>query len=317
MLKIKSPRVITTYYPDSENPTGMKVLQDRSSQLRAFYFERKFLNEISEEEYATNYAVYFLLNRRPFAKTQIYIGQSKVGAKRIVNHNKNKDFWSHCIMFVTDNSVFDSNAIDYMEYFFINLLQNSKNYELQNVELRKREPNINYVDKIVYKSFLEQLIFIMKSEGIDLLSEECFFESTQEVVIPISDEEVKEEKENQEELIEINLQDKKQTSQERLYFAKGKDFSGSLEISVNSFVLKKGSIIRKPHEDMLNWSDKGALYRKLNNQGEKFLKEGYLLDNGKTYVLIKDIEFKSPSGAAEFLSGASKNGWTMFGIKRS
>lgn len=317
MLKIKNPRVITTYYPDSENPTGMKVLQDRSSQLRAFYFERKFLNEISEEEYATNYAVYFLLNRRPFAKTQIYIGQSKVGAKRIVNHNKNKDFWSHCIMFVTDNSVFDSNAIDYMEYFFINLLQNSKNYELQNVELRKREPNINYVDKIVYKSFLDQLIFIMKSEGIDLLSEECSFESTQEVVNSINNEEVKEEKEAQEELTKIDSQDEKQAFQERLYFTKGKDFSGSLEVNGNSFVLKKGSIIRKPHEDMLTWADNGVLYRKLNNQGEKFLREGYLLDNGKTYVLIKDLEFSSPSGAAAFLSGTSKNGWTMFGIKRS
>lgn len=316
MLKIKNPRVITTYYPDSENPTGMKVLQDRSSQLRAFYFERKFLNEISEEEYATNYAVYFLLNRRPFAKTQIYIGQSKVGAKRIVNHNKNKDFWSHCIMFVTDNSVFDSNAIDYMEYFFINLLQNSKNYELQNIELRKREPNINYVDKIVYKSFLDQLIFIMKSEGIDLMSEECSFESTQEVVISINDEEVKEV---QEELTEINSQhdDEQQESQEKLYFAKGKDFSGSLEVKGNSFILKKGSIIKKPHEDMLTWSDKGAFYKRLISRGEKFLREGYLLDNGETYVLVKDLEFNAPSAAAAFLSGAPKSGWAMFGIERS
>lgn len=68
---------------------------------------------------------------------------------------------------------------------------------------------------------------------------------------------------------------------------------------------------------MLTWSDNGAHYRKLNNQGEKFLREGYLLDNGKTYVLINDLEFNSPSGAASFLSGTPKNGWAMFGIERS
>lgn len=56
------PRTITYYYPDENNPSSVKVFQDRSSQIRGFFFKRDYLKEVAKEAYATNYAVYFLFS---------------------------------------------------------------------------------------------------------------------------------------------------------------------------------------------------------------------------------------------------------------
>ena len=131
-------RTITYSYIDENNPSAIKVFQDRSSQIRGFYFKRDYLKDMAKEEYATNYAVYFLFSDASDSNgyKTIYIGQSKQGAARVGNHEKNKDFWTYCIMFVSDNNVFDANAIDYMEYHFINLLKKSGTYRLDNTEAR-------------------------------------------------------------------------------------------------------------------------------------------------------------------------------------
>ena len=114
-------RAITYYYPDETAPSSLKVFQDRSSQIRGFFFTRDRLEDIAKVENAGNYAIYFLLgnddDEHPIPT--IYVGQSKNGAGRIIDHKYKKSFWSHCIMFVSDNNAFDTNAIDDMEYYFI------------------------------------------------------------------------------------------------------------------------------------------------------------------------------------------------------
>ena len=110
-------RTITYYYPDETAPSSLKVFQDRSSQIRGFYFTRDRLEDIAKEENASNYAIYFLMGNSDdeYHTATIYIGQSKNGAGRINDHKQKKSFWSHCIMFVSDNNAFDMNVIDYME----------------------------------------------------------------------------------------------------------------------------------------------------------------------------------------------------------
>ena len=73
------PRTITYYYPDENNPSAIKVFQDRSSQIRGFYFKRDYLKDVAKEDYATNYAVYFLFSDEADTNgfKTIYIGQSK------------------------------------------------------------------------------------------------------------------------------------------------------------------------------------------------------------------------------------------------
>ncbi len=56
-------KTITYLYPDSEKASSLKMFQDRTNQIRAFYFTRENIKEVEKLESGTNYAVYFFIQR--------------------------------------------------------------------------------------------------------------------------------------------------------------------------------------------------------------------------------------------------------------
>lgn len=295
-------KTITYYYPDGENPSAVKIFQDRSSQVRGFRFKREYLNLVQKEEHSDGYGIYFLLgeNLGIKEKREIYVGQSKLGIQRIFNHNRSKDFWVDCIMFVSDNNMFDTNAIDYMEYYFINLIKNSPQYVLNNVEQRNKEPNLNYLDKMVYETYLNQIEFLLKAEGIylDSKQDEDALQSVSKVLQSKPETTSNEYKENYD--------------SSKLYFPKSEKYNASIKYENNLFILTENSIINKPRKEMLNWSDGGKLYRKIVEEQSEYEESGLLEDIGDKYRVLSEIPFKSPSGAGIIVSGASVNGWEFF-----
>lgn len=270
-------RTITYYYPDETNPSSIKVFQDRSSQIRGFYFKRDYLTEVAKEEYATNYAVYFLFNDEedPDGRKTVYIGQSRLGAERIIDHSRYKDFWTHCILFVSDNNIFDANVIDYMEYHFINLLKKSSSYALDNTEPRNKEPNLSVFDKTTYQTYLQQIEFLLKAEGVNFVEREKKFDV-------------------------------------KYYYPRSKNYQAKLYFQDGKFVVEADSIINKPKERLKTWRDDGKFYDKLNNRIVRLLKEEKLEDLGDSCRTLVKITFSSPSAAAELISGTAQNGWEFF-----
>lgn len=57
-------KTITYLYPDSEKASSLKMFQDRTNQIRAFYFTRENIKEVEKLESGTNYAVYFFYSTR-------------------------------------------------------------------------------------------------------------------------------------------------------------------------------------------------------------------------------------------------------------
>ena len=271
------PRTITYYYPDENNPSAIKVFQDRSSQIRGFYFKRDYLKDVAKEDYATNYAVYFLFSDEADTNgfKTIYIGQSKLGAGRIGNHDKNKDFWTYCIMFVSDNNIFDANVIDYMEFHFINLLKKSSLYTLDNTEPRNKEPNLSSFDKTTYQTYIQQIEFLLKAEGINFIERE-----------------------------------KKPSV--KYYLPKSKNYNAKVYFQDGNFVVEEGSIVHKPKEALKNWSDEGRLYQRLTNVINSLIDDNKLEDLGDTCRTLVKLPFSSVSSAAAFISGAAQNGWIFF-----
>lgn len=300
-------KTITYYYPVGENPSAIKVFQDRSSQVRGFRFKREYLSLVKKEEHSDSYGIYFLLGENHGVKErrEVYVGQSKSGIQRIFNHNRNKDFWVDCIMFVSDNNIFDTNAIDYMEYYFINLIKNSSQYTLNNVEQRNKEPNLNYLDKMVYESYLTQIEFLLKAESIYLDSKQ-----DEDVLHSISNI-------SQGKPETVSNEYKENYDSSKLYFviddlATDERYNASVRYENGLFILTKGSIINKPLKRMLNWQDGGKVYRKIIEEQSEYEKSGLLEDMGDKYKVLSEIPFKSPSGAGRIVIGSNVNGWKLF-----
>lgn len=295
-------KTITYYYPVGENPSAVKIFQDRSSQVRGFRFKKEYLSLVQKEEYSDGYGIYFLLgeNHGTKEKREIYVGQSKLGIQRILSHNRNKDFWVDCIMFVSDNNIFDTNAIDYMEYYFINSIKNSAQYALNNVEQRNKEPNLNYLDKMVYETYLTQIEFLLKAESIYLDSKQG-----EDALQSISNS-------SQSKPETTSNKHKENYDSSKLYFSKYEKYNASIKYESGLFILTKNSIINKPIKEMLNWSDGGKLYRRIIKEQSEYEESGLLEDIGDKYKVLSEIPFKSPSGAGTIISGTSVNGWDFF-----
>lgn len=270
-------RAITYYYPDETAPSSLKVFQDRSSQIRGFFFTRDRLEDMAKVENAGNYAIYFLLgnddDEHPIPT--IYVGQSKNGAGRIIDHKYKKSFWSHCIMFVSDNNAFDTNAIDYMEYYFIQKVVSAGVYVVENKDERKKKPNVSIYDQPAYDQYVAQIEFLLQIEGVRL-------------TLPA-----------------------KKIAQ-KYYKLRGKGPSAQAYFQEGKFYLEVGSIIRPSATK--SESMKSIIDRR-KQQIAQLLAEKKIApskDDDRCYEVLYPLSFKSPSTMAVFVLGRSANGWDEF-----
>lgn len=269
-------KTITYLYPDSEKASSLKMFQDRTNQIRAFYFTRENIKEVEKLESGTNYAVYFLFNEAEDNEiTKVYIGQSRNGANRMLSHDKSKTFWSFCIMFVTDNNSFDAMTIDYIEYSFINKLKNSSSYSLENKDMRTSEPIVSIYDKPNLEAYIEQIEFLLKTEGIDFDEQQV-------------------------------------TEDSKFYYSKNKKYHAKISIKEGKFILHAGSLIRSPIESSKNWSDKGKFYNRYTEIVNDLLKDNKVTKKDNCYETLVNLSFKSPSMVASLVSGRAENGWLFF-----
>lgn len=269
-------KVVTYLYPDVKKASSLKVFQDRTNQIRAFYFTRDNINLAEGLESATNYAVYFLFDESPEdERTKVYVGQSKNGIARIGAHKNKKLFWSYCVLFVTDNNSFDTAAIDYIEYHFINKLQKSSSYLLENVDMRKNPPIVSIYDRPTLLSYIEQIEFLLMAEG-------------------------------------INLEEQKKERQNKYYYPQDSRYKARIYFQNGQFYLVAGSFIRGPIDTAQDWSDGGRFYNRYTSIINDLLQDKKIEEAGNGYKTMIDLSFKSPSRIACLISGRSENGWKFF-----
>lgn len=271
-------RVVTYLYPQDKNASNLKVFQDRTNQIRAFYFTRDYIQDVEQLESGKNYAVYFLFDKSENEQlTKVYVGQSKNGAYRMKSHVSNKMFWSFCLMFVTDNNSFDALTIDYMEYYFVNKLRKSGKYILDNKDMRFNEPNISIYDKPTIAAYISQIEFLLKAEG-------------------------------------INIEEDKVDHSTKYYLSRNKSYRNDAKLFVKdgNFILAEGSLITRPKDSTKHWNDGGRFHRRYNNIINELLEDKKIEVQGNRFKALINLTFSSPSAAASLISGISENGWKFF-----
>ncbi|MBB5336262.1 GIY-YIG nuclease family protein [Pectinatus brassicae] len=265
-------KAITYLYPDADNAANLKMFQDRTNQIRAFYFTRESYKQIYDLEFATNYAIYFLFDASK-DENIVYVGQSVNGIQRIEEHIRAKAFWSYAILFVTDNNSFDKLSIDYLEYKFIQKFKKSS-YILTNKDLRINKPNISTYDRPNLETFIEQIEFLLNAEGIAF----------------------------DEKLVSVK--------QIKYYYPSAKH-NAKLFVKDGKFILAAGSEIKRPAETTKNWKDKKHFPRGNSIIDSYVENEKAKIIDGKIITQI-NLAFKSPSAPADLITGLSENGWKFF-----
>lgn len=248
------------------------MYQDRTNQIKAFFFTRESYKKVYDLPSSKNYATYFLFNYSE-DENLVYIGQSVNGIQRIDEHIKGKDFWTYAILFVTDNNSFDKLSIDYLEYDFIQKFKKSS-YVLTNKDLRPNKPNVSVYDLPNLDAFITQIEFLLSAEAVD-------------------------------------IDEGKETSTEIIYYYPPKKHNAKLFVQDGKFILVAGSEIKRPPESTKAWKD-SRRYDRGNELIDGYIANEKVKEIDGKLITKMNIAFKSPSAPADLITGLSENGWRFF-----
>lgn len=102
---------------EEENPNGIIECSVDDWFGISYKIPRNKLKEASSLEYINNTGVYILFGDDENTAEKIaYIGEAEDIYSRLSQHNKNKDFWNECVVFVSKDNSLNKAHIKYIEH---------------------------------------------------------------------------------------------------------------------------------------------------------------------------------------------------------
>jgi hypothetical protein len=245
----------------------------------AYKIPRTELDKCRERDDLKQSGVYFLFGTSDqTGENVVYIGQAGVRKNgegvlyRLHEHKRNpeKDYWTEAVVFTTSNNSFGPTEISYLENRFCNLASDAKRYVVKN----GNDPASGHITE-EKESELEEFIDYAKIV-MGTLGHKVFEPLLQSVAVASN-------------TAGTDIQD------EPIFFAKRGDANAKCRHTSEGFVVLAGSVIRK--DTTASCPDFAKAVREDN--------KAHIDTNG---VLLKDILFKTPSGAASFVFGSQVNG---------
>ena len=211
----------------------------------------------------------------------VYVGEGDNISERLRAHAKDstKDFWDKFIAFTSKDMNLTKAHVKYLEARLIDLLHAAKKSKIEN----KTAPNFDKLteaDIADMESYLDEMQLVLPVIGVDV------FRKPRANVQP---------QENEENVV-FHLEHK------------SKGIDARAIVSDGTFLILKGS--------------KGSLkevqsFQKGSRERRKIAKDAGIIQaiDAHTFELLEDMEFRSPSGAADFLFGMSRNGRTDWKVE--
>ncbi|MSS77132.1 DUF4357 domain-containing protein [Anaerococcus sp. WCA-380-WT-2B] len=249
----------------------------------AYKIPRPYLDKCKDRADLKQSGVYFLFGKNDNGDDEVYIGQAGIRKNgegvlfRVAEHLKDEAYFSDAVMLTTQNNSFGPTEISYLENKFTNMAIDVDRYKVRN----GNDPNPGNVTE-EKESELEDFIEYSKMV-LGVLGYKLF--------VPILDNKIKSnvKKEPQEE--EVLYLSRTSRKSNRL-------IEGKCKRTSEGFVVLKDS--------MIEIIDSKSLPKSIKELRDKCRTNNEIID-GK---LTKNYLFNSPSYAAMFVLGMSRNGKT-------
>lgn len=290
---IPSAKTIQIYLPKG-NPRGLRLAEMTTRTVRLIEIPRIHIDDFFAMPEANQVGLYFLVgDTDSIDKPLLYIGQTG-DLKRRLNQHHEKDFWTRAfVMLSTNNSMTQTHAL-YMEHKAIATAIEVGRYEIKNGNTGNRphtpDPLKADCEELFYTldvllSTLGQPIF----ETLSISENKTYSTELASIV-------------NNNDQVTTNIEIPTIELTPPVFYYKVKDGDAQGYYDDDGFVILAGSLIRKAQTPHLP-----LVIAKLR---ERLLDDGKLISiNDRSYKLIENQLFKTPSGAGQMVSGRSSNGW--------
>ena len=267
-------RSIRIYLADG-TPSGIRHVEIANWSGQAIACPRGRFAELTKWEEVKRPGIYFLFERQASdIGNKAYIGESENVIKRLIDHERNKDFWNEVVIFTSKDENLTKSHIKYLESRLVAMGIECQRYKLENANT-PTESNLPRADKDAMEEFIHNLRIIIGTLGHKLLD-------------PIKSSATIEEIINTKSTIGIplffcikNLKAQGQMTDDGFLLLAGSDFAPTTNLSMPGNTKK----IR-----------------------DALIEEGTLKMAGENYKLLKDTLFSSSSYAAAVVAGTSRSG---------
>ena len=198
------PPTIQIFLPDG-SPTSIREAEITNRLVKALLFPRNKFEEVTKREMVHFTGVYFLFGMtEDESQSIVYIGEGEDCFKRIQDHNRKKDFWTHCVVVATKTNEYTKTDVKYLEHYCLMQSEKIGRYKTENGKDSQR-PSIPETREHDLLDNFETIKILLATLGFPIFEEKRKAKSTKEI-----------------------------------YYCKGKDAIAEGEMTDDGFVVYKG-----------------------------------------------------------------------------
>jgi hypothetical protein len=165
MIEKKLGFSVRIFIPDG-NPEGLKIVEKSNWTGQGIVFPRALFAEARQREELKRTGVYLLfgpgeLGQLPHA----YVGEADSVLSRLEQHAKNKDFWTHCVVFASKDQNLNKAHVQHLESRLVSLASEAKKCKLDNANI-PQQPSLSEADKADAEGFLEDMLLCLPVVGV-------------------------------------------------------------------------------------------------------------------------------------------------------
>lgn len=271
----------------SGDPGGIRIISKSHWTGIGFVIPRPLLLEAQnsqndpELQYLQYPGVYILWGPSDTSQLpKIYVGEGDEVIVRLKEHAREKDFWTHAIIFTSKDCSLNKAHVQYLEAKLYELATTAKRAELDNSN-KPLPPTLSTPDKADAEAFLRDILLCLPLLGVTAF-EVATFSTPQrgEDLEPAAGGE-----------IELHLE--------------GKDIE-AWGVDARGVDSSKGFIVRAGSKAVKD--EVPSIPEHVKTLRRELIELGVLKEENGVYVLTQDYSFNSPSTAAGVLLGNSING---------
>ncbi len=262
---------VNVFLPTGD-PEGLKVVEKSNWSGRGLVIPKAIFGESKGREELARTGVYLLVGPSETSSLPtVYVGEGDPVRPRLEQHVKNKEFWTHAVVFTSKDTNLNKAHVQRLESRLVELASRAKRCVLDNGNA-PAPPSLSEADEAMAEGFLDDVLLCLPILGYSV------FESGAAVVAREADE-------------TLHLS------------AKGIEARGQ-ETAAGFVVLEKSEAVGN---DKLTPSLL-AYFSHVKELRDELIRQGVMVPSGDNFVFTQDYVFGSPSTAAAVLMGRSANG---------
>jgi hypothetical protein len=174
------PQTIQIFLPDG-SPISIREAEITNRLMKAILCPRAKIEEVAKREAVHFTGVYFLFGSdEDGSNPKVYIGEGEDCFKRILEHNRKKDFWSHFVVVTTKTNEYTKTDVKYLEHHCLAQADRIGRYKAENGKDSQR-PSIPETREHDLLDNFETMKILLATLGYPIFEEKRKAKSTKEI----------------------------------------------------------------------------------------------------------------------------------------